>query len=135
MTLVPGTRIGNYEILGLLGSGGMGDVYRALDRRLDRIVAIKALPQAVTRDAQRLVRFEREAKLLASLNHSNIAGIYGYEEAGGSPYIVLEFIEGETLAQRLTRGALSPRETIEIASQVAGALEAAHERGVVHRDL
>ncbi len=135
MTLAPGTRIGSYEILGPLGSGGMGEVYRARDTRLDRTVAIKALPQAVARDPERLARFEREAKLLASLNHPNIGGIHGLEESSGSPYLVLEFIEGETLAERLKRGALPPREALQVVCQIACAIEAAHERGVVHRDL
>src|SRR5262249_17508788 len=118
-----------------LGAGGMGEVYRARDTRLDRSVALKSLPQAFVTDAERLARFEREAKLLASLNHPNIAGIHGLEDAGGAPYLVLEFIEGETLADRLARGPLTVRETLEIGGQIASAIEAAHERGIVHRDL
>src|SRR5882762_8787567 len=97
MTLAPGTRIGNYEISTALGAGGMGEVYRARDTRLDRTVAIKALPPAFVRDPERLARFEREAKLLASLSHPNIAGIYGIEDVGGAPHLVLEFIDGTTL--------------------------------------
>ncbi len=135
MTLSRGTRIGNYEILDPLGSGGMGEVYRARDTRLDRIVAIKALPAGFAGDVERLSRFDREAKLLASLNHPNIAGIHGLEECGGSPYLVLEFIDGETLAHRLGQGALALQETLEIGGQIASAVEAAHERGVIHRDL
>jgi len=135
MRLVSGSRIGNYEVVTPQGAGGMGEVYRARDTRLDRTVAIKSLPPVFSTDPERLARFEREAKLLASLNHPNIAGIYGLEDVEGSPYLVLEFVEGETLAQRLSRGALSPRETLEIGGQIASAIEAAHARGIVHRDL
>ena len=135
MPLTAGTRLGPYEIVAPLGAGGMGEVYRALDTRLDRIVAIKSLPQAFSGDVERLARFEREAKLLASLNHPNIAAIYGLEEVAGTPYLVLEFVDGETLGSRVARGALSTREVLEIGGQIASAIEAAHERGVVHRDL
>ena len=135
MRLVSGTRIGNYEVVTPQGAGGMGEVYRARDTRLDRTVAIKSLPPVFATDPERLARFEREAKLLASLNHPNIAGIYGLEDVGGSPYLVLEFVEGETLAQRLSRGPLSVRETLEVGGQIASAIEAAHARGIVHRDL
>lgn len=135
MKLASGTRIGNYEIVTPQGAGGMGEVYRARDTRLDRTVAIKSLPPVVATDPGRLARFEREAKLLASLNHPNIAAIYGLEDVAGSPYLVLEFVEGETLAQRLARGPLAVRETLEVAGQVASAIEAAHARGIVHRDL
>ena len=135
MALTPGTRIGACEIVSPLGSGGMGDVYRARDTRLDRAVAIKALPHGFAADPERLSRFEREAKLLASLNHPNIAGIYGLEDVAGTPYLLLEFIEGETLSARLSRGALTARETLEVGGQIAAAIDAAHERGVVHRDL
>jgi serine/threonine protein kinase len=113
----------------------MGEVYRARDRRLDRIVAIKALPSEFAHDAGRLARFEREAKLLASLNHPNIAGIHGIEDSQGVPYLVLEFVSGETLSHRLARGPLSIREVLDLGGQIASAIEAAHERGVVHRDL
>jgi serine/threonine protein kinase/Tfp pilus assembly protein PilF len=135
MHLTPGTRIGNYEVVSPLGAGGMGEVYRARDLRLDRTVAIKALPPAFAREPERLARFEREARLLASLDHPNIAGIHGIEDSGGAPYLVLELVEGETLAQRLARGPLGARETLEIGAQIAAAIEAAHERDVVHRDL
>ena len=135
MTLAPGTRIGPYEITGPLGSGGMGEVHRARDSRLGRDVAIKALPDALAHDAERVARFEREARLLASLNHPNIGGIHGLEEAEGRRYLVLEFVEGETLAQRLRRGALPIREATSVCRSIAAALEAAHESGVIHRDL
>ncbi len=135
MSLASGSRIGNYEILTAQGAGGMGEVYRARDTRLDRTVAIKSLPTVFATDPARLARFEREAKLLASLNHPNIAGIYGLEDVSGSPYLVLEFVEGETLAQRLSRDPLTARETLEVGGQVASAIEAAHARGIVHRDL
>ena len=133
--LAPGTRLGSYEIIAPLGAGGMGEVYRARDSRLSRDVAIKALPAGVAQDPERLARFDREAKLLASLNHPNIGAIYGLEEVDGQRYLVLEFVEGETLAQRLSRGPLPIAEALEVCSQVASALEAAHESGIVHRDL
>jgi serine/threonine protein kinase/tetratricopeptide (TPR) repeat protein len=135
MSLSTGTRLGHYEVEALLGAGGMGEVYRARDLRLDRTVAIKALPQGFARDPERLARFEREAKLLASLAHPNIAGIYGLQDADGSVYLVLEFVDGETLAQRLARGPLPTREVLDVGAQVAAAIEAAHERDVIHRDL
>jgi non-specific serine/threonine protein kinase len=135
MRLVSGARIGNYEVVTQQGAGGMGEVYRARDTRLDRTVAIKSLPPVFAADPERLARFEREAKLLASLNHPNIAAIYGLEDVAGSPYLVLEFVEGETLAQRLSRGPLSTRETLAVGGQIASAIEAAHARGIVHRDL
>jgi serine/threonine protein kinase/Tfp pilus assembly protein PilF len=135
VSLLPGTRLGSYEIIGPLGAGGMGEVYRARDMRLDRSVAIKSLPQGFAADPERLARFEREARLLASLNHPNIATIHGVEDVAGAPHLVLEFVEGETLAQRLARGALTVRETLELGVQIASAIEAAHERGIVHRDL
>jgi len=135
MLLTPGIRVGPYEIVAPLGSGGMGDVYRARDARLQRDVAIKGLPAAFAQSPERLARFEREARLLASLNHPNIAGIFGLEEAGGTPCLVLELVEGETLAQRLARGPLPVREALEIGGQIAAAIEAAHERAIVHRDL
>ena len=135
MTLAAGTKLGPYQIVSRLGAGGMGEVYRARDARLDRDVAIKALPDAFAKDPERLSRFEREAKLLASLSHPNIAGILGLEEARGARYLVLELVDGETLAERLARGALSLADTLDLGRQVAAALEAAHERGIVHRDL
>ena len=135
MPLEPATRLGVYEVTGLLGAGGMGEVYRAHDTRLGRDVAIKVLPEGVARDASRLARFEREARFLASLNHPGIAAVYGFEEAEGIPYIVMELVPGETLAAKLTTGALTLEESLSIARQTAEALEAAHEKGVVHRDL
>ncbi|MGH9441021.1 MAG: protein kinase domain-containing protein [Thermoanaerobaculia bacterium] len=134
MELEPGTRLGSYEIRNLLGAGGMGEVYRAIDTKLGREVAIKVLPESSGRDASRISRFEREARLLASVNHPGIAAIYGAEEAGDQRYLILELVEGKTLSDHL-RGPLSMRETLRIARQIAEALEAAHERGIVHRDL
>jgi Tol biopolymer transport system component/predicted Ser/Thr protein kinase len=135
MAVTPGTRLGAYEIVGLLGAGGMGEVYRAVDTRLDRQVAIKVLPEAVRADPERTARFEREAKLLASLNHPNIAGIYGLERANDEQFIVMELVEGETLADQIARGPIPVPEALQIAKQIADALEAAHEAGVIHRDL
>src|SRR5882762_7259178 len=135
MALANGTRVGIYEVLAPLGAGGMGEVYRARDTRLGRDVAIKALPPAFDADPARLSRFRREAQTLASLNHPNIAAIYGLEEAAGTPHLVLEFVEGETLAARLMRGPLPLSEALALGIQIAGAIEAAHERGIVHRDL
>ena len=133
--LAPGTRVGPYEIIAPLGAGGMGEVWRARDPRLERDVAIKALPAAFAQSPERLARFEREARLLASLSHPNIAGIFGLEDAGGTPCLVLELVEGEPLSARLARGVLSARETAELGGQIAAAIEAAHARGIVHRDL
>jgi len=133
--LNPGMRLGPYEILSPLGAGGMGEVYRARDARLGRDVAIKTLPEAFASDAERLSRFEREARLLASLNHSNVAAIHGIEEVGGRRHLVLEFVDGETLAERLSRGPLPVDEAIDVCKQIAAGVEAAHESGVVHRDL
>ncbi len=135
MALSAGTRLGPYEILAPLGAGGMGEVYRAIDTKLGREVAIKTLPPEVTGDSERLARFQREAHLLASLNHPHIAAIYGLEEEDGGPFLVLELVEGEDLAERLKRGAIPVDEAIEMARQIAEALEEAHEHGVVHRDL
>jgi serine/threonine-protein kinase len=135
MSLTPGSRIGPYEIVAPLGAGGMGVVYRATDTRLRRDVAIKVLPEDVTRDRDRLARFEREAQLLASLSHPNIGAIFGLEMLGESGCLVLELIEGETLAEKLARGPLPVDEALRLALQVAEALEAAHEKGIVHRDL
>ncbi len=136
MTLSPGSRFGAYEIVKPVGAGGMGEVYRARDTRLDRDVALKVLPEAVTRNVERLARFDREAKVLASLNHPGIATIHGIEECDGVRALVLEFVEGGTLADRLlARHTLPVDETLEIARQIADAFDAAHERGIVHRDL
>ncbi|MFG0304925.1 MAG: protein kinase [Phycisphaerales bacterium JB040] len=127
--------IGPYEIESELGRGGMGVVYRARDTRLDRTVAVKALPEELARDPVRLERFEREARTLAQLNHPNIAGIHGLEEHDGHRYLVLEFVEGETLADRLDRGAIEPDEAVELGTQIAAGVGAAHDAGVIHRDL
>jgi serine/threonine protein kinase len=135
MALTPGARLGPYEIIAPLGAGGMGEVYRARDTKLDRPVAIKTLPESFAHHPDRLARFEREAHLLASLNHPNIAIIYGLEEADGIRALVLELVEGEDLAQRIARGAIPLNEVLPIAKQIAEALEAAHEQGIIHRDL
>ena len=135
MALTPGTRLGVYEVTAQIGEGGMGQVYRARDTKLDRDVAIKILPEAFARDADRLARFQREAKTLASLNHPNIAGIYGLEESGGMTALVMELVEGDDLSQRIGRGAIPLDEALPIAKQIAEALEAAHEQGIIHRDL
>ena len=134
MTLA-GTRLGPYDILALVGVGGMGEVYRARDARLNRDVAIKVLPSAFANDASRLARFGSEAQVLASLNHSNIAAIYGLEESGGVQALILEFVEGPTLADRIAEGPIPCSEAVPIAHQLSLALESAHERGIVHRDL
>ena len=130
-----GTRLGHYEIVELLGAGGMGEVYRARDTNLKREVAIKVLPAAVAADQERLGRLEREAHLLASLNHVNIASIYSLERDADTRFLVLELVEGETLAERLQRGPLPVTEALEAGGQIAEALEAAHEKGIIHRDL
>ncbi len=135
MSLPAGARLGPYEIVSPLGAGGMGEVYRARDARLSRDVAIKILPEAFAADPERLVRFQREAQVLASLNHPHIAAIYGLEETDGRRALVLELVEGETLADRIARGPLPVDEALDVARQIADALEAAHERGIVHRDL
>ncbi|HEV8335242.1 MAG TPA: protein kinase [Candidatus Polarisedimenticolia bacterium] len=135
MTLASGSRLGPYEIVAPLGAGGMGEVYRATDARLRRQVALKVIPSALARDADRLARFRREAQVLASLNHPNIAAIYGLEEGDGVPFLVLELVEGEDLAQRLARGPMAIEEALAISRQIAEALEEAHEKGIVHRDL
>jgi Tol biopolymer transport system component len=135
MSLAPGSRLGSYEITAQIGEGGMGRVFKAKDSQLGREVALKVLPEGLTQDAERLARFEREAKLLASLNHPNIAQIYGLEKSGGSPALVMELVEGPTLADRLAQGSLSIDESLSIARQIAEALEEAHEKGIVHRDL
>jgi serine/threonine protein kinase len=135
VALSPGSRLGLYEIQALLGAGGMGEVYRARDTRLRRDVAIKILPEVFVTDADRVARFEREAQVLASLNHSHIAAIYGVEDADSARALVLEFVEGPTLADRLADGAIPLDEATAIARQIIDALEAAHEQGIVHRDL
>ena len=130
-----GKTLGHYQITSQLGKGGMGEVYQAKDQKLGRDVAIKVLPEEFARDADRVARFQREAKLLASLNHPNIAAIYGLEESGGTNFLVLELVEGETLADRIKRGPIPVEESLKLALQIAEALEAAHEKGVIHRDL
>ena len=135
MPLQPGTTLGPYSVTAKIGEGGMGEVYRARDTKLDRDVALKVLPQAFTDDPDRLARFEREAKVLASLNHPNIGHIYGLEEAEGQKALVLELVEGPTLADRIKQGPIPVDEALPIAKQIAEALEAAHEQGVIHRDL
>ena len=135
MTLTPGSRLGTYEILGPLGAGGMGEVYRARDRKLGREVAIKVLPEEFARDASRVARFEREARMLAAVNHPSIAAIYGAEEDGSARYIVMELVEGDTLADLLIGGPLPVAESLRLSVQILEALEVAHEKGVIHRDL
>ena len=135
MPLQPGTTLGPYQVTAKIGEGGMGEVYRARDTKLDRDVALKVLPQAFTDDPDRLARFEREAKVLASLNHPNIGHIYGLEEAEEQKALVLELVEGPTLADRIAQGPIPVDEALPIAKQIAEALEAAHEAGVIHRDL
>ena len=136
MTIAAGTKLGPYEISGAIGAGGMGEVYQAHDTKLGRDVAIKILPEAFAHDPERLSRFQREAKMLAALNHPNIATIYGLEESNGTSYLVMELVSGETLADRIKgEGAFPIDEALKIAVQIAEALEAAHERGIIHRDL
>ena len=135
MPLSAGTRLGHYDVTALLGEGGMGQVWQATDTQLNRQVALKILPDAFASDPDRLARFTREAQILASLNHPNIAAIYGIEEAEGTRALVLELVEGPTLADRIAKGAIPLDEALPIAKQIAEALEAAHEAGVIHRDL
>ena len=135
MALTAGTRLGPYEIAAQIGVGGMGEVYRATDTKLKRDVAIKVLPSALAADPERLARFQREAEVLASLNHPNIAAIYGLEEADSTKALVMELVEGPTLADRIAQGAIPVDEALPIAKQIAEALEAAHEQGIIHRDL
>src|SRR6476619_7075061 len=135
MPLTSGTRIGQYEIVAAIGQGGMGEVYRARDTRLTRDVAIKVLPDLWAHDADRLARFQREAELLATLNHPHVAAIYGLEETETATAIVMELVDGETLAERIARGPMAIDDVVIVARQVADALEAAHERGIIHRDL
>jgi eukaryotic-like serine/threonine-protein kinase len=135
MPLVSGTKLGPYEVVGLLGAGGMGEVYRATDTKLRREVALKVLPQPVATDSERMARFEREAQLLAALNHPNIAAIYGLEDSDSTRALVIELVEGSTLAERIAQAAIPVDEALPIACQIAEALEYAHERSIVHRDL
>src|SRR5262245_52223602 len=135
LELTPGTRLGPYEVVARIGAGGMGEVYRATDTNLKRAVAIKVLPASVAADVERLARFQREAEVLAALNHPNIAAIYGLERAGAATALVMELVEGPTLADRITQAAIPIDEALPIAKQIAEALEAAHEQGIIHRDL
>ena len=135
MSLIYGTRVGPYGITALIGEGGMGEVYRARDTKLNRDVALKVLPDAFARDPDRLARFEREAKILASLNHPNIAQIHGLEQSDGVRALVMELVEGPTLGERIAQGPIPIDEALTIARQIAEALEAAHEQGIIHRDL
>ena len=135
MALTAGTRLGSYEITALLGKGGMGEVYRARDLKLKREVAIKILPDEFSRDRDRVSRFQREAEVLASLNHSNIAAIYDLQEAAGSRFLVLELVAGKTLSDRISDGTIPIDETLKIAEGICAGLEAAHAKGIIHRDL
>ena len=135
MALDPGTRLGPYAVSVQIGIGGMGEVYRATDTKLGREVAIKVLPALLSQDPDRLARFDREARTLAALNHPNIAAIHGFEDAGGVKALVMELVEGPTLADRIGQGPVPVDEALSIARQVADALAAAHDLGIVHRDL
>src|SRR5579863_9125781 len=136
MAIPSGTKFGSYEVTAQIGAGGMGEVYQAHDTKLGRDVAIKVLPEAVAHDAERLARFQREAKMLAALNHPNIAHLYGLEENAGASYLVMELVPGDTLADRIKRdGAFPIEEALTVAKQIAEALEAAHEKAIIHRDL
>ena len=135
MQLDTGSRLGTYEIIGLLGAGGMGEVYRATDTKLNRQVAIKVLPELYASDPDRVARFHREAQAVAALNHTNIAAIYDLAESGATKFLVLELIEGDTLADRIRRGPVPPEEALVIVKQILEALEVAHEKGICHRDL
>jgi serine/threonine protein kinase len=136
LAIPSGTRLGSYEVVAPIGAGGMGEVYQAHDAKLGRDVAIKVLPEAFAHDADRLSRFQREAKMLAALNHPNIATIYGLEQSGGTSYPVMELVSGETLQERIKReGEVPLEEALTIAAQMAEALEAAHEKSTIHRDL
>jgi serine/threonine protein kinase len=135
LSVTIGTKLGSHEITALLGKGGMGEVYRARDTKLKREVAIKILPEGFSRDPDRVARFQREAEVLASLSHPNIAAIHSLEEEQGSRFLVLELVEGETLDERIKRGPIAIEDTLQIAKSICEALEAAHEKGIVHRDL
>src|SRR5262245_21718094 len=130
-----GTKLAHYEITSHIGSGGMGDVYQATDTKLGRSVAIKFLPEAFSHDTERVARFQREARVLASLNHSNIAAIYGVEEIDNRHFLVMELVSSETLADRIKRASIPNEEALPIAKQIAEALEEAHDKGIIHRDL
>ena len=130
-----GKTLAHYEITDMLGKGGMGEVYRARDTRLGREVAIKVLPREMSGDPERIARFEREARSLATLQHPNVASIYGFETADGIRFLVMELVEGEDLSQRLARGPIPLEQAVEVARRIASGLEAAHDQGIVHRDL
>ena len=130
-----GSTISHYKTLDMLGEGGMGEVYRAHDSQLGREVAIKVLPEVFTQDEERLARLEREARMLAALDHAKIASIYGLEEVDGKRFLVMQLAEGETLQERIARGPLPVEEALNIALQIAEALETAHAKGIIHRDL
>ncbi len=133
MALQAGSTLGHYEVLAPLGVGGMGEVYRAKDLKLGREVAIKVLPEGFSKERERMSRFEREAKVLAGLNHPNIATLYSFEADGGTRFLVMEVVEGETLEKRLEKGALPIAQVLEIGRQIGDAIDAAHKAGVVHR--
>src|SRR5262249_31895175 len=135
MAVTIGTRLGSHEITALLGKGGMGEVYRARDTKLNRDVAIKVLPDGFANDSERIARFHREAQSVAALNHPNIAAIYDLEESAGTKFLVLELVEGETLAEWIQRGPVPVEDALNVAHQICEALEAAHENRVIHRDL
>ena len=135
MALEAGTKLGHYEVVSSLGAGGMGEVYRAKDTKLGREVAIKLLLEEDSADPERLARFDREARVLESLNHSNIATLHGFESEGETSFLVMELVEGETLADRIARGPIPVEDAIPLFLQIAEGLEAAHEKGVIHRDL
>jgi len=135
MPLSAGVRLGPYEILSAIGAGGMGEVYRSRDTKLNRDVAVKVLPELFANDPERLARFRREAQMLAALNHPNIAHIHGFEDSGGVHALVMELVDGPTLAERIALGPIPLTEALTIATQIAQALDAAHEQGIVHRDL
>jgi eukaryotic-like serine/threonine-protein kinase len=133
--LMIGKTLGHYQIFEKIGEGGMGKVYQAKDLKLGRDVAIKLLPEEFAKDTDRVARFQREATLLVSLNHPNIAAIHGLEESGETQFLVLELVEGQTLRDRIKSGAIPVEEALKLALQIAEALEAAHEKGIIHRDL
>ena len=135
MPLAPGTRLGPYEVVAQIGVGGMGEVYRATDTNLKRQVAIKVLPETLAADPERLARFQREAEVLAALNHPNIAHIHGLDKSDGTTALVMELVEGPTLADHIAQGPIPIDEALPIARQIAEALDAAHEQGIIHRDL
>src|SRR5277367_3335463 len=135
MSLAPGKKLGPYEIVSQLGAGGMGEVYRARDTRLERVVAIKVLPEALASDADRLQRFEQEARVLSTVNHPNLLAIFDVGTQDGLHYLVSEFLEGQTLRERMGGSALGSRKATDYALQIANGLGAAHDKGIVHRDL